>query len=1131
MKKLLNKIRFNEPFFKFDLKMKLTTLFLFAAFTITHANDLYSQKKTLSLEEKNSDIGKLIEKIETASDFRFVYNVKSVDLDRVITIKANNENIETVLKTIFKNTNTNFKISGTHIILKSKKETTAPETVTQPNKEIVITGKVMNSKGETLPGVTIMEKGTKNAVASGFLGNYQISVKDNKSVLVFSFVGFSTKEVVVGSQSEINLVLAESVQELESVQIVSTGFQKIARTKVTGAADNIDSRYFDNSNKIRLQESLQGSIAGLQVLSNNSHPQSTPQVIIRGVGSAFQDGVNVVGLGAPTSVLGNPAVLTPGSPLYVIDGVSTFDGSDLSSINGNDIKSITVLKDAAAASIYGARAANGVIVVETKSGKKGKAKVNYSSQVGVSDFVSLGKSLNSSQLKELYVEGLINNPTIGISTEAAALAFLAAPGTGLIAYNPNQNTNWTKELTRQSIVTQHNLSISGGDNINQYYLSLGYLKNETGVKTVNFDRFSVRLKYDTKLSDKFKIGTNMGYSKTESDNYETGNSFYNPFRNIYRIRPDFKIYKDDGTYDVSYNSAVNPLGILTDETRNLITNDFRGAIDLVYEVIPHLTFENYISGDYKLTENYNKFPKYLGKGFNNSGISFGIQQNTNIFDWNARSLLRYDLKIGGSHHISTFAGIENNAIDTKISNVSVNNLRDGSETLDNGITVNTYTKRNESAISSVFLNSDYDFQNKYLLNASFRRDGSSKFGSTKRYGNFYAAGLGWNIHNEDFMSKVNFINVLKLRASYGINGNDQIGDFNYTDTYDGTASYNGENVITFSSAGNSSLGWEENATFNVGVDFSVFNNRLSGYFDYYSRNTSKLLYNLPTSALNGDNFIFQNFGGMKNNGFEITLNTKNIVSQEDGFNWSTGITFTSNTNTITELKIDNSVSGNYIRNVGDDFNTLYLYGYAGVDPQTGSELFYTDQTKAATTTDITKAVKYSQGKTTPDFYGSFTNTFSFKKFTLSAQFYSSWGGQVFETGGYLQNDNGNAGLRDYSNTSTYVYENRWQKPGDITNVPKYVYLNTASSTTSTRWLHDASYVRLKKVELSYDFSNKLLDNMFITKLRLYTGADNLWTYIKDKTLQNDPEIGGITGSASFDAPLSTTVYFGLNVTF
>ena len=270
---------------------------------------------------------------------------------------------------------------------------------------------------------------------------------------------------------------------------------------------------------------------------------------------------------------------------------------------------------------------------------------------------------------------------------------------------------------------------------------------------------------------------------------------------------------------------------------------------------------------------------------------------------------------------------------------------------------------------------------------------------------------------------------------------------------------------------------------------------------------------------------------MKNSGIEVSLNTKNIISETNSFTWDSGITFTVNKNEITDLKIDDGVSGNYLRKVGEDFNTLNLYGYAGVDPETGNELFYTDETETATTAILTEAVKYNHGKTTPDFYGSLTNTFSYKNFSLLTQIYTSWGGQIFETTGNFQNDNGNNGLLDYSNTSKYVYDNRWQNPGDITDVPKYVYLNSASSAATSRWLHDASYVRLKKVEVSYNFSNKVLEKTFISNLRLYVSADNLWTYTKDDTLQNDPEIGGITGSASFDTPLAKTVYFGLNVSF
>jgi hypothetical protein len=270
---------------------------------------------------------------------------------------------------------------------------------------------------------------------------------------------------------------------------------------------------------------------------------------------------------------------------------------------------------------------------------------------------------------------------------------------------------------------------------------------------------------------------------------------------------------------------------------------------------------------------------------------------------------------------------------------------------------------------------------------------------------------------------------------------------------------------------------------------------------------------------------------MQNNGIEISLNTQNIVNDNNGFSWNTSITYTSNRNKITDLKIDEIIAGNSIRQVGQDFNTLFIYGYAGVDPETGVETFYTDETKTATTKLISEATKYNHGRTSPDFYGSLINTISFKNFSLTAQLYTSWGGQVFETLGRTQNDNGSMGLRDDSNTSRYVYENRWQEPGDITDVPKYVYLNTASNNQTSRWLYDSSFIRLRRVELAYNFSNEILKETFIRSLRINISGDNLWTYVKDKRITNDPEMGGITGSASFDTPLIKTIYFGLNVSF
>ena len=1062
-------------------------------YTFIYKSDLFKNSPKISLKKGIIKANKLLKQSLSFGDFQYVFSV-----DKTIMLKNELEEI------------------------KNKVQQT-------------VSGKITNTNGESLPGVTVIEKGTNNGVSANFDGNYEITV-NNDAVLVFSFLGFLTQEVEVNGQTEINVKLSESTFQLEAIELISTGYQTIAKEKLTGAAENINKSFYENSFNQTIQQGLQGSIAGLQVISNNTHPQSVPQVIIRGVGSAFGEGVGSTSLSGTTTVLGDPTILTAGSPLYVIDGVPTFDGRDLSSISGNDIKSITVLKDAAAASIYGARAANGVIVVETKSGVSGKGKITYSTQVGFSEFVSLNEVLNTSQLQELYIEGLINNTGNSIDTNADAVDWLinSNPYT---AFNPDQDTNWNKELTRVGVITQHNLSASGGSNNNNYYLSLGYLKNESAIKEINFDRLTLKLKYDTQISKKLKASTIIGYGKTQSNNHETGTSYYNPFTSIYRVRPDLNIYNEDGSYDTSYNFKVNPLGVLTDETRQLETNDFRGSLNLNYELIPGLTLETSLSTNYRLTENYNKFPSYLGKGANYRigwsvvPSSYGNQRNTGIFTWNARSLVRYTTKLGEDHTFGAFAGIEQNAMDMKGTNLSVLNLREGSETFDNGTSETSDTFRRESSISSTFLSLEYDFQKKYLLNTTFRRDGSSRFGANNKYGNFYAIGLGWNIHKEDFMQNNDFINILKLRASYGVNGNDQISPFGYSGTFDTTGSYNGQNAATISSAGNALIGWEENATFDIGVDFSVFNNRVSGFLDYYVRDTSDLLYNLPVSGLNGDSFVFQNFGGMKNSGVEISLNTKNITTNTDGFTWSTGITLTTNKNEITALESDEIISGNYLRKVGEDFNTLNLYGYAGVDPETGSEMYYIDETETETTMVLGEAEKYNHGKATPDYYGSLINTVTFKNFSLTAQLYSSWGGQIFEPNGNVQNDNGYRRTRDYSNTSKYVYDNRWQQPGDITNVPKYVYGNSLSSNQTSRWLHDGSYVRLKRVELAYTFSNKMLQNSFIDRLRLHVSGDNLWTSIKDDTLTNDPEMAGITGTASFNNPISKTIYFGLNVTF
>jgi len=1094
-----------------------TTIFSLISTTV------FSQNQEITInQDKTVTVDEVFDIIMSQTDYTFIYQVDMFKNLPKTTLEKGVISVRDLLNKSISPDNFIINFIDNRIVIQEGRT----------NQQFLVKGNVLDSNGTPIPGVNIFEKGNNNGVFTSVKGEYEITTSSSSAILTFSFVGYSTQEVMVNNQTEINIVLKESVLELSSVNVISTGYQEISIEKITGAAEVIDKSFYENAYRPTLQESLQGSVAGLQILNNNSHPQGLPEVIIRGVGSAFGEGVGVAGFsGQPSVVLGNPPVLTPGSPLYIVDGLPTFDGRDLSTLNGNDIKSITVLKDAAATSIYGARAANGVIVIETKSGKSGKARFTYGTQLGISSFTELNKPLNSAQLQELYIEGLINNTNNGITNEAGALSFLAKPTGTLKPFNVNQNTDWRDELTRTGVMKQHNLSASGGTEASNYYLSIGYLENESPLREINFNRLNVRLKYNTKLSERINVMTNIGFGNTKSNNHETGGSFYNPYRSIYQVRPDFRIFNEDGSYDTNYNFAVNPLGILTDEKRQLQTNDFRGVFDLNYTLMEGLTLETNVSANYSLNENYNRFPSYLGIGFNRGRDNYGNQLNTNNFIWNARALLRYELQFGKGNNLNVFVGTESNANSTNIINSSVRTLRTGAVTLDNGISENTFTSRVETALTSVFSNAVYDYQGKYLASASFRRDGSSRFGANNKYGNFYAFGLGWNIHEESFMGNVKAFNILKLRTSYGVNGNDQIGLFGYSGTFNTTGFYNNFNAATIASAGNASIGWEENASFDVGIDYAVFNSRISGSIDYYNRLTSGLLYNLPVSSLNADNFVFQNFGGMQNRGIEISLNTQNIVRSSNGFGWNTTITYTSNRNKITDQKIDEVISGNSIRQIGKDFNTLFIYGYAGVDTETGVETFYTDKTRTAVTTNLAQATKFDHGRASPDFYGSLINALSFKNFTFTTQLYTSWGGQVFETLGRAQNDNGAMGLRDDSNTSQYVYNNRWQKPGDITDVPKYVYLNAFSNNQSSRWLYDASFVRLRRVEVAYDIPNQLFRNSFISSLRVNVSGDNLWTFVKDKRITNDPEMGGITGSASFNTPLIKTVYFGLNASF
>src|SRR5699024_3864184 len=517
----------------------------------------------------------------------------------------------------------------------------------------------------------------------------------------------------------------------------------------------------------------------------------------------------------------------------------------------------------------------------------------------------------------------------------------------------------------------------------------------------------------------------------------------------------------------------------------------------------------------------------FGWGRNTNGR--GYARNRRYKVWSTSNILRYKHTFQSKHNLETFIGYE-----------AQNFLRTGSYTGATDFIPNleTLTAASNPAISSstntehslvgAFLNANYDYNGDYFLSASIRRDGSSRFGAQKRFANFWSVGGGWNLYNT-LLSESSVISDLKLKASYGISGNQGIGNYESTSRYGSGYDYADHAGYAFTQYANPLLTWEQNKSFNVGFDFGLFEERLTGTVEYYEKNTSRLLFDRPLPATSGRTGYTVNFGSMKNSGFEISLDSRNIVSnREDGFTWNTEFNISTLKNKIT--KIPNTIITNhYIREEGGNYYTWYLPAYAGVDVETGKKQWYSSEDKSETTTDYEDAVRLKYGNSMPKFYGGLTNKFSFKNFDFSFLLYFSWGNKLYNLRGTTLNSDGSKGFNPTGNLSRYTYENRWQEPGDETDVPKIIY-NGPESHRSSRWLADGSYVRLRDVTLSYNLPSEFLNKIKVRNANVYVRANNLITYIKDDRLRFDPE-QSISGQQALRTPKNKTIVLGINIDF
>lgn len=965
---------------------------------------------------------------------------------------------------------------------------------------ILVEGTVVDEQGLPVPGASVLVKGTSNGVITDFDGNFAITAPPD-GTLVISYLGFEEQERAINNQRLLEIVLEADISELE--EVILTGYSVQKKERVTGAAEAINVEALQGAPRAALQESFQGNVAGVQVVSSSGQPGAIPNIRIRGIGS-FEGS----------------------SPLYVVDGMPV-PPEAIASLNPNDIAAVSVLKDAAATSIYGARGANGVIIIKTKSGQAGGTIVRYSGQIGFSDpsVAERFKPLSTPELQELLVEGVINAELA--ATQEAALAYLVDNG-----FNPDVNTDWFDLNTRVGSFTQHNISVSGGSEETQFYLSSGYFNQEGVILGSAIERLNTRLNLDHDVNNRLSFGANVSYSKSIQNVRPDGGAYANPVRAIYRLRPDISPFDEEGNYRYDFNSSHNPIAQAEFEIRENRVHRILAGANASYLFTDFLAFESSISMNTAFVDEFLRRPAGFGDG---RPVGDGYQDNNTLFSWTFRNLLRFNHAFAESHFLTAFAGYEMTKYRDKYSSLGATNILDGFEDLANAsVPVEASTSKTFYGLNSAFANAEYSFEDKYLLSGSIRRDGSARFSEDNRYGTFWSIGLGWNIAEEEFMENADYIDDLKIRGSYGTNGNDAIGNNRFL-TYFSANDYNGQVGRYFAQLGNPDIRWEGNKPLDIGVDFSFFNSRIVGSFDWYHRESTDLLRFRPVSAANGSITIPANIGAMENKGIEVSLTSRNFVSISNGFEWTTILNYTQNDNEVTRLENNNApiIGSTSIIKVGEDINTFYLPLYAGVDPANGNALWYLDGTRTVTTSEYSEAEPAIVGSPTPDFYMGLRNSFEYRNFSLGFQFYVSWGGKLYDTWARYLNSDGSRRLSESGNVNRGTYERRWQEIGDITDVPRFIYGNSqtgSASLASSRFIYDGSYIRLREAEIAYNFTPEIIKEIHLSGLRLYLRGNNLWTWIKDDRLERDPE-AGFDGRLNQEIPISRTILAGLNVTF
>lgn len=1106
---------FKNPRFKQIFRiMRISTFLLMVCVFCSYAGNAHSQNAKVSIRMNNVKLDKILNEIENQTDYLFIYN-NQVDINKITSVKVKNEAVAQVLDKILSGTGINYELEGTHIIL----TTEAIKDLHAQQQAKTVTGTVTDVSGEPIIGANIRIKGTTTGTITDIDGNFSIKAEP-QSVIEVSYIGYLTQETVINNQKSIRFLLKEDTKTLDKVVVIGYGVQK--KADLTGSVANINTEKLNTQSNANIGQALQGKIAGVDIVSQGGAPGSGTRIMVRGIGT-----------------------LNNASPLYIVDGMYM---NSIDHINPNDIASIDVLKDASSAAIYGSRAANGVIIVTTKEGSntEGKPIIDLSVNLGISTASKFLDMLDAKGWAEVttIARQAIGKPALDMATD--------------LANKPDND--WQDIMFRPALMQNYNLSVKGGGKYSTYYTGLGYFNQDGIVKGTNYQRYNIQSKNDYKRGI-FSAGTNLiiSFSHDKPLHQELRGGMIGT---ILQSVPTLEKYDDtrEGGYGGTYGDVVNiphPLAIIDDNIMDRYNENVKIFANLYaqIELFKGLKYKLNLTPDFS----FERYKNYLNK------YDFGLATNsiTQLTERQRRrrnilveNLLTFD-RTFGEHKISALAGYTYQ--DSRFRHIQAygEGLPQGLEEID-AATTNRSNEGNSwrSVLTSILGRVFYSYQNKYLFTATIRRDGSSKFGKNNRYGYFPSFSLGWNVTEEKFMENVHWLDQLKLRGGYGVLGNQEIDNYQYSSTITTGINYPDGNGGLLQGAfpknfANPDIKWEETAMTNVGIDFMAFNNRLSLTADYYVKNTKDILLTVPIPISSGGaNDPIRNAGKIRNNGFEFNLGwmdqpnpdisyginligsfNKNKVIAMGSESGSIKGGSTNQNITTSETKAGYPIGGYWLISTAGYFNSqeeVDAYAKDGKKIQPAAEpgdIKFVDANNDGVINDDDRVF---QGSPFPDFTFALNGNMRYKNFDLSIGLQGVLGNKIYNATRQT--------LEDVTKGSNFLASclDYWTPENKNASHPRLTWddPNRNTRAESDRYLENGSYLRLRSVQLGYTFPQTWFKGA-IQHARVYINAENLFTitsysgYSPDVNADN----ANYRGFDNFIYPTNRTFMLGLNVTF